>query len=387
MSSKLRIHLWMPNMFGFKGGIQVYSAFFLEALQRVYPTAKFDVFLLHDTDADISGSQLKFLPNTSFHSFGRYYSDYRSLIYASSLLIYSISQRPNLVITTHLNFSVIAHRLNQIIGLPFWTVAHGVEAWNISRPALQEALKAAQRIIAVSHYTRDRLLKEQGIETQKISLLHNTFQSERFQPSSKPDWLLKKYRIYPSQPILLTVCRLCSTESYRSYDSVLEALPFILQKIPNAKYLIVGKGDDQNRIHEKIREMKLEDHVILTGFVPDKDLCDYYNLCDIFVMPSKLEGFGIVYLEALACGKPVIGGNQDGAVDALGKGELGALINPDDIEEIAETVVQILEQTYPNSLMFQPDQLRSKVIEKFGFTSFQRTLKHHIQSELGVLSS
>lgn len=381
-----KIQVWMPNMFGFKGGIQVYSAFFLEALQRNYPLANFDVFLLHDTNLDFNNSELTFLQNTNFHFFGQYFPAIRSFIFAFYLLTYGFLNRPSLVISTHLNFSVVAYILNQITGIPFWTIAHGVEAWNISRPALQKALKAAQRILAVSHYTRDRLLKEQELESHKISLLYNTFQPERFQPNSKSDWLLKKYRIYPNQPILLTVCRL-SYETYQSYDAVLEALPLILQKIPEAKYLIVGKGDDQYRIHKKIREMKLEDCVILTGFVPDKDLCDYYNTCDVFVMPSKLEGFGIVYLEALACGKPVIGGNQDGAVDALGNGELGALVNPDDIEEIAETVIQILDRTYPNSLIFQPDKLRSKVVEQFGFTSFQKTLKNYMQSEIGMLSS
>ncbi len=91
-------------------------------------------------------------------------------------------------------------------------------------------------------------------------------------------------------------------------------------------------------------------------------------------MPSKGEGFGIVYLEALACGKPTLGGDRDGAIDALCHGELGALVNPDNIEEIAKTIIQILQGIYPHPIMYQPELLRQKVIETFGFDRFKQTL-------------
>jgi len=94
-------------------------------------------------------------------------------------------------------------------------------------------------------------------------------------------------------------------------------------------------------------------------------------------MPSKGEGFGIVYLEALACKKPVLGGNQDGAVDALCNGELGALVNPDNVTEIAQTLIQILQKTYPNPLFYQSD-LQKKVIETFGFERFKQTLANYL---------
>lgn len=167
----------------------------------------------------------------------------------------------------------------------------------------------------------------------------------------------------------------------------MEALPQIRQVIPNLHYIIVGKGDDRPRLEQLIRERQLEDCVTLAGFIPDAELCDYYNLCDVFVMPSKLEGFGIVYLEALACGKPTLGGNQDGAIDALCHGELGALVNPDDVEEIAQTITQILQRTYPNPLMYQPEALRQKVIDTFGFERFQQTLAELMKnSPIGVQS-
>ncbi|MDB9457867.1 glycosyltransferase, partial [Dolichospermum circinale CS-545/17] len=208
------------------------------------------------------------------------------------------------------------------------------------------------------------------------------FEPSRFQLAPKPAYLLEKYGLRREQPIVLTVARLAEVERYKGYDQVLQALPQIRQQIPDVHYIIVGKGNDKTRIEQLITQLGLQDCVTLAEFIPDQQLCDYYNLCDVFAMPSKREGFGIVYLEALACGKPVLGGNQDGATDALCHGKLGALVNPDDVDEIAQTIIQILQSTYPNPLMYQPESLRQQVIDTFGFEQFQKTLAGYLHRSL-----
>jgi glycosyltransferase involved in cell wall biosynthesis len=375
-SHQTHLHLWFPNIFEIKGGIQVYSAFFLEALQSTYPKVNYEVFLKHDTRYS---KNLSVPSNTNFHFSGALPLSLRTSAFAAQLIGTGLWQRPNLVITTHLNFTVAAYWLKRLAGIPYWAVAHGIEAWNIQNPALQTALHHADRILAVSSYTRDRLLKEQNLDPSKISLLPNTFDPNRFKISDKPTHLLERYGLKPEQPIILTVNRLSLSESYKGYDKVLEALPQIRQVIPNVHYIIVGKGDARPQIEQLIRERQLQDCVTLAGFIPDAELCDYYNLCDLFAMPSKLEGFGIVYLEALACGKPALGGNQDGAIDALCHGQLGALVNPHDTGEIAKTIIQILEGTYPNSLLYQPEILRQKVIDIYSFDCFKRTLSEYLE--------
>lgn len=177
------------------------------------------------------------------------------------------------------------------------------------------------------------------------------------------------------------MARLAEAERYKGYDQILQALPTIRQSIPNIHYILVGKGSDRPRIENLITQLQLQDCVTLAGFVPDDELCDHYNLCDVFAMPSKREGFGIVYLEALACGKPTLGGNQDGAVDALCHGTLGALVDPDDIDAIAQTLIQILQGNYPNPVMYQPELLRQKVIETYGFEKFKQTLAGHLADQ------
>jgi glycosyltransferase involved in cell wall biosynthesis len=298
----------------------------------------------------------------------------RTPAFATQLLGIGLWKRPQLVVASHVNFTLAAYWLKRLTGIPYWAVAHGVDVWNIKNPALQKALYHADRILAVSSYTRDRLLKEQNLDSDKIVLLPNTFDASRFQIAPKPQHLLHRYGIKPNQPIILTVARLDMSEQYKGYDKILEALPKIRHQIPNIHYIVVGKGSDRPRIEKLIEQLNLQDCVTLTGFILDEELCDYYNLCDVFAMPSKGEGFGIVYLEALACGKPTLGGNQDGALDALCHGELGALVNPDDVDAIAQTLIQILQGSYFNPIIYQPEVLRQKVINIFGFERFQQTL-------------
>ena len=376
------IHLWLPNLFDFGGGIQVYSSFLLEAIQSIYPQFDYHVFLKHDTGSipfwhctnDLSDQN-----KTSFHFAGALPLSLRTGFFAAQIIGSGFWQRPDLVISTHLNFTIAAYWLKQLSGIPYWTIAHGVEAWNIQRPALQKALQHADRILAVSSYTRDRLLQEQNIEPNKISLLPNTFDLHRFKIATKPTYLLERYNLKREQPVILTVNRLCRGESYKGYNKILQALPQIRSLLPNVHYIIVGKGDDRPEIEQLIQQLQLQDCVTLAGFIPDSELCNYYNLCDVFAMPSKLEGFGIVYLEALACGKPTLGGKQDGAIDALCHGELGALVAPDDVEAIAGTLIQILQGTYPNPLVYQPEALRQKVIDKYGFERFKQTLTSYLE--------
>lgn len=372
--NSFRLHLWIPDLLNLKGGIQVYSAYFLQALQQLYPDSHLDVFSKHDRTAPPAASQ----PMTQFHCAGAYPLPLRTPLFASQLMGYGLVQRPDLVIATHLNFTVAAAHLKRFTGIPYWAIAHGVDAWDITRPALQQGICHADRILAVSGYTRDRLLQEQKLDPSKVGLLPNTFDAAEFQIAPKPNYLLRRYQLAPQQPVILTVCRLAAAERYKGYDQILAALPAIRRVLPDVHYIIVGKGNDQARIEQLIAQSQLQDCVTLAGFVPEAELCHYYNLCDVFAMPSKREGFGIVYLEALACGKPVLGGNQDGSVDALDHGKLGVLVDPDNVAEIAQTLIQILQGTYPNALMYQPEQLRQTAIAGFGFERFTTQLHEQL---------
>jgi len=389
MAKSKKIHLWIPELFASKGGIQVFSGFFLQAIQNLYPQADLEVFIKNDTEQIIQESVNKTITknsdrlshkhsHTHFYGAGTTKSPLRTLVFALRLIISAIAQKPDLIIMTHLNFAPIALLLKKLLGTKYVTICHGVEAWDIDSQLLKSALHNADLILAVSNYTRDRLCQEQDLASKKISILHNTFDADNWKIASKPEYLLAKYGLKPDQKIILTVARLIKSEQYKGYDRLLEAMPAIRKAIPDIHYLIVGKGSDRDRIEQIIKQNALQDCVTLAGFIPDAQLCDHYNLCDLFAMPSKREGFGIVYLEALACGKPALGGNLDGAIDALCDGKLGALVNPDDAEEIANTIIDILLGSYKNKIVYQPQKLREESINNFGFDRFQETIRDRL---------
>lgn len=369
------IHLWVPGLFDFKGGIQTYSRFLLQALETVLPQAQIRVFILHDHSGPPSHS-----PQVNFQTTGHLPARLRTAAFSLLTLQAGLQERPDLVITTHVNFTPVARWLKHLAGVPYWAIAHGFEAWNVTKPKVRQGIEAADQILAVSRYTCDRML--QSLTPQATALLPNTFDPTRFQIQPKPPALLQYYGLRPDQPVILTVNRLEAREPFHSYDQILAALPALRRSLPDVHYLIVGKGDDRPRLEQLIADQGLSDGVTLAGFVPDAALPDHYALCDVFAMPSTLEGFGIVYLEAMACGKPVLAG-LDGAQDALLNGQLGVLVDPMDRDAIAAALHQILAGTYPNPLLYQPQKLRQAVLAAFGPAAFQQTLAAHLKPVLG----
>jgi glycosyltransferase involved in cell wall biosynthesis len=138
--------------------------------------------------------------------------------------------------------------------------------------------------------------------------------------------------------VLLTVSRLSSSDSYKGHDRVIRALPRVLAQHPEAVYLVVGDGDDRPRLEAIATEAGVAERVRFAGRVGADDLPDHYGVADVFVMPSTGEGFGIAFLEAMASGIPVIGGNQDGSVDPLADGELGTALDPNDEDQLVAAI-------------------------------------------------
>lgn len=370
------IHIWCPDIYRAKGGIGAFCMSLLGALHDWNPAAKRRILLKNDAPQHrlpASGDR-----QAHYHFAGRWPVKLRTGAYSAKLLGLGIIERPDLIIVGHIHFTAAANLLHKFTGVPYWTMAYGVEAWGIERRDLRAALHNSDRIFAISQYTRGRLIEEQSLDPSRVSLLACTFDQERFTIGGKPSHLMKRHNLRPEQPVILTVSRLVASEQYKGYDRVLRAMSRIRESIPGVRYIIVGKGDDRPRIERLIHELDVQDCVTLAGFIPDEELCNYYNLCDVFAMPSKREGFGIVYLEAMACGKPTLAGNKDGAVDALQHGRLGALVDPDDTDEIANVLISVLNKTYPHDLMYDPQALREAVINTFGVNRFRHTLSSNL---------
>ena len=142
-------------------------------------------------------------------------------------------------------------------------------------------------------------------------------------------------------------------------------MPRLLKRFPDLKYLIVGEGDDRPRLEAKADSYGVADHVIFAGQIPESEKVAHYNLADAFVMPSTGEGFGIVLIEAAACGVPVIGSRADGSREALRDGLLGRLVDPRKPEELIEAVTAVLKNPSPRA--------RADGIDMFSTAEFPRS--------------
>ena len=359
------IHLWVPEMDVTKGGIQAFSHFFHVALQRVLAPVPLCVLARQGAGSAGMGQ--------------RWPDRLRRLAFPAALLHAAWRARPALVLSTHVNFLPLARWLKRRCQTRYVGIAHGIDTWGNLRPSLRSALGDADLILGVSRFTRDRLAREQHVAPDRLGLLPNTFAEAQFHPAPKSPALLTRYGLPAHAPVIFTFGRLAAAERYKGFDRVIAALPRIQRDVPEVHYLIGGTGDDRSRLESLARTAGVADRVHFTGFIPADELCAHYNLCDVFAMPSTGEGFGIVFLEAMACGKPVLAGNRDGSVDPLADGRFGALVDPLDPEQLAGTLTQLLQHRYPHPLMWQPEELRRQVVAEFGFEKFSATLKTHLR--------
>lgn len=251
-------------------------------------------------------------------------------------------------------------------------IAHGIEVWRPFSSFRRWMLNKTDFILPVSHFTRDKMKVLYGLPETRFSVMNNCLDPflERPLLRGKQPNLLKRYGLDSDSQVLLTVSRMVDTEQYKGYDRVLESLPALIPQFPKLRYLLVGRYDEaeKKRLDAIIQKLSLEDRVIFTGFIPDADMPYHFTLADLFIMPSEKEGFGIVFIEAMYYGLPVIAGNKDGSVDAMCNGELGTIINPDNLEEISSSIKKVLE----NPAAFKPN--RQKLHEQFSYEWYKRKL-------------
>jgi len=202
-------------------------------------------------------------------------------------------------------------------------------------------LRRVDAFLPVSHYTAG-LLHERGVPPDRTHVVPNGTNPERFRP--RDDTALRQRLGLSDGPLVLTVGRLVRR---KGVDTVLRALPAIAEACPDVTYLIAGTGPDRTRLERLADRLGIQDRVHFVGQVDHDRLSLYYSAADLFVMPARedppdVEGFGLVFLEANACGTPVIGARTGGIPDAVQDGETGLLVPPSAPDRLAEAALQVL---------------------------------------------
>jgi glycosyltransferase involved in cell wall biosynthesis len=250
----------------------------------------------------------------------------------------------DLIVCGHINLLPLAFTAKARAGAPVLLIIHGVDAWQPSRNPVTNALaKRVDGVISVSDHTRRRFLTWVPACAGRVELLPNVAHVERFGMAPPRPELLRRYQLEGCK-VLLTLGRLDAAERYKGVDEVLEGLQQLRQTVPELVYIIVGDGTDRARLEQKARSLGVARHVRFAGRINDAEKADHYRLADAFVMPGRGEGFGIVFLEAMACGVPVVASTLDGSREAVRDGELGLMVDPDDADALSDALLTALRQ-------------------------------------------
>lgn len=317
------------------------------------------LFSLHDAKRDAADNP--YFPLEIFHGFqARKFQFVRKAVWQG--------RQSRVVLMSHVNLLLAGWLIKKINPrAKLVLIVHGVEVWRELGRVKKHMLRSCDEIVSVSEFTRQKMMELHQVPANKIRILHNCL--DPFLPLLKnvpsPEFLRKRYGLSDDDRVLFTLTRLASTERYKGYNKVMEALVQI--EDPRVKYLIAGKYDaiEKKFIDDLISTLGLQDRVILAGFIPEEEVASHFRLSDVYVMPSMKEGFGIVFIEAMYYQLPVIAGNKDGSVDALLNGELGILVDPLDVDAIKDALESVL--VAPKAYL--PNQ--EVLLQHFGYEAYK----------------
>lgn len=246
------------------------------------------------------------------------------------------------VLCGHLHLLPLARAAAWRARAPLLLVIHGLEARDPSpHPWANRLAPTVDAFVSVSDFTKRRFVAWSGTEAAKGRVVPNGVARAPYGPGPKPATLAERYGL-AGRTVLLTLSRLPVQEKCKGHDEVLEALPALAEERPDLAYLICGDGGDRPRLEAKAQRLGLSGRVVFAGYVPEEEKADHYRLADAFVMPGRTEGFGIVYLEALACGIPVVASSADASREAVRGGQLGEVVDPDDPADLRRGIQRAL---------------------------------------------
>jgi phosphatidylinositol alpha-1,6-mannosyltransferase len=279
--------------------------------------------------------------------------------FASWALTRAASARPpSLVIVLHTHLAPLAIPF-ALRGSRVVIVLYGTEVWRrLTRPE-RAAFSRATRLIAISQFTRTRFRECNPqvfapIDVCRLSVIDDR-PAHAVGPSTSRNALI--------------VGRMAADERYKGHDLLIDIWPRVMTRVPGATLTMVGDGDDRERLMRRVHDARLGDAIRLTGLVSDEELRALYAACQVFVLPSRLEGFGLAYLEAMRAGKPCIGA-KGAAAEVIKDGATGVLVDADQAQQVEDALVALLGDPVRADAMGRAG--RARVSREFSADTFAR---------------
>ncbi len=319
---------------------------------------------MYDHQKDASGN--KYFPSEYFRGYG-----INKLLFTKDMMVEGAAA--DTIVLSHINLLPVGWMIKKLRpSAQLILLAHGIEIWYPIAKRKKRMLQSCDSIVCVSNHTKQQVVRVHGIAPGKCTILNNCLDPLLPVPSvqQKNIHLLKKYGLAPTDIIAMSLTRISSKERYKGYEKVIEAIASLSKQYKGIKYLIAGKYDavEKKYLDTIIKDLGAEDTVIMPGFIANEELEDHFAISDMYVMPSRKEGFGIVFIEAMYYGLPVIAGNLDGSSDAVLDGELGQLVNPDNVRDISLAIANIIE----NKKLYMP--LKKLLMQHFSYEAYKHKL-------------
>jgi phosphatidylinositol alpha-1,6-mannosyltransferase len=350
--------LLSPELFRHEGGIARIMRLYLKALcELAAPGDRVDCVVLND-EPGVD-------PRT-----GRYTTDrFRELVgcdRSTRRFIGQVLQRAGVtdrLVCAHLHQLPVAWLAKQLNRrLKYYLVAHGIEVWRPYRWLERRALLGAERILCISEYTRRQMLRfYPALDPARLVVVPNTM-DPHFAPELNDQVSNAPFAL----PRILTVGRLASDDSYKGFDTLIESMPLLRREHPTARLRVVGKGDDLPRLEALADRLGVRGSVDFLGPISDEALRAEYAACDLFALPSRKEGFGLVYLEAMAYGKPCLGARAGGTPEVITPA-VGELVDYGNLFDLAAAIVELVRHPRDSEVV-------RRHVDTFAFPAFQRRL-------------
>ena len=288
-------------------------------------------------------------------------------------------RKAKLVLAAHPNLGpvvqamrIVAPRMKSII------CTHGIDVWEPLGGLRQRALRKSDLVLAPSKDTAEHVASEQGVARGRIRVLPWALDPQ-FEALIAAGSQSVPPREFPSGRVILTVGRWLATERYKGMDTLITALPRLLTRWPEVQVVMVGTGDDRAWLEDLAEKNGVSRHVHFLPGLSYSELAACYAACELFALPSSGEGFGLVYLEAMACGKPVIGGAHGGAPEIIEDGVTGYLVPHGDPIQLATSIEALLADPANAKEMGARGKRRAE--NEYRFNVFAKSLKKILREQ------
>jgi phosphatidylinositol alpha-1,6-mannosyltransferase len=349
----MRVLALVTDAFGGYGGIAQYNRDLLGAMSRFAAAPSVDVLPRYARD------DLGELPErVRQHPAQRR----RSRLSFEAVRLASLT-RPEVVFCGHLHLSPLAAWIARRHRCALVCQTHGVEVWPVPREMRRRGIEAADAVLCVSRDTRARVRTWVDMPPERLRVVPNTVGDE-FTPG---DGRRTRERLgVGASQVILSVSRLDSSQRHKGQDRIIELMPRLAAEGHDLVYLIAGEGDDIPRLRALADAAGVAARVRFLGRVPQAELPDLYRAADLFALPSTGDGFGIVFLEAMACGVPALGLDAGGAADAFADGAMGFLAREGNLDEALRGALKVR----PSAV-----DISAAVRARFGRDSFRGRLE------------